>query len=279
MVDRPDWWNGRYHGGAEAWWISNVEWAPRICQDISKASSYCIHAHMWRLKVYCDLEEAEQTHHQMMLEFGGRHARPADEADSPGTDRPDMVRRYERGAEFQHEAALATQTAKASRKNCWKMHAACRICNKIFHTRTRLLQHWHHGQPGCWIKLMWRYSPMTLEETGEAFHEKGVKKDRKAWACKRLVGRPLAEISGKGPPTPQELEERRHFGFLTQGQGGRTTTSKTPKTIQVPNVIDDTQTLERQIVEDITSWTFPGASIPRPPATSKWYYLGTTWYS
>ena len=114
---------------------------------------------------------------------------------------------------------------------------------------------------------------MTLEETGEAFHEKGVKKDKKAWACKRLVGRPLAEISGKGPPAPQELEERRHFGSLTQGQGGRTTTSKTPKTIQVPNVIDDTQTLERQIVEDITSWTFPGASIPRPPATCKWYYL------
>ena len=248
-----------------------------------------LHAHLWRLRLYCELKKTNNIHEAILQQMGWtpppRTEKPSDEVEAVACDRCDRT--------FSNEAALATHQQRkhgdriAARR--WVQDPICRICGKNFRTRTRLLQHLHHGQTTCWYMTFRSFAPITHDEAntldqldreqGLAFHQKGLKDRQHDLACCAATEEEIAKIvpcnrdPDQEPPRLDELENWKSFGLLPPGRGGRQKTTRQHKDFQVPNTLEDTQALERDIQQTAKAWMPDDSWVPRPHALGTKYIL------
>lgn len=127
----------------------------------------------------------------------------------------------------------------------------CRVCRKHFHTRPRLIQHWHSSATDCWITIMRRYVPMPSERAleldqqdralGHALHQhhaKDVMIDCQWRWCQDAElahGLPLLPHEMVGDVQPSELDAWSQLGALPSIRAPNDTPAEDQ--LQVPNVM------------------------------------------
>ena len=240
---------------------------------LRKQIKQAIKAHMWRLRIHCEVMDNEAQHRRILHEMGWRNRmhdieaqvyEPAEEEHACETC----------GKTFMTAAALATHEQRKHEGRIalrrWAIDSVCRVCGKIYHQRTTLLQHWHRGSATCWYQIMRSCTPISSEQAvhlddqdrkhGLAMHQQGLKDRQQDMAC-----RPATDLELQGglemqtpfddsPPTEEEIQRWEQFGFLPAGQGGRSHTARKPSPITLPNVIEDTQRFEREMLEQVSDW-------------------------
>ena len=260
-------------------------------KTIKKQIKQAVKAHLWRVRLFCELHDTNEQHKQMLSEMGWTCR--GEEMEVPHETQPESHVCGECDRSFATQAALATHQQRkhggrvAARR--WANDSVCRHCNRQFHTRPRLIQHWHHGQTDCWFRVFRGFVPMTKEQTealdmedksqGKACHQRGLRerqhdlKWRVATADELQNRLQPTDIGGEHPPTEEELEDWRQCGFLPPGRGGRAKTVRVAQNFHIHNAIEDAQKLERDIVSELPKWTPNDEFVPRPFALGQKYYL------
>ena len=248
-----------------------------------------IRAHMWRVRVLCEMKQANRDQ-EILLREAGWSFTPAEEVTVEDTD---TVTCSTCGKAFATHAALATheQRLHGMRIACRRFarDPTCRACNRFYHTRVRLLHHWHHGKTGCWVCIMRDFDPMTVEETvflderdrkdGHAFHQHGLRSKEQdlMWRMATqseidAVFRPRHTI-GHDDPTELELNTWKEYGLLPVGQGGRQATKRIWQGLELVNVQEEVQEFERELQKQVSRWTLDFDWVPRPLALGTRYLL------
>ena len=245
-------------------------------------------AHQWRLKVHCEFSESEKQQRQILKEMGWECAN-----EQPPEGEEEQFPCSECGQTFATAAAAAVHEAKKHHARIavrrYACDGVCRICKRCFHTRTRLMQHWHYGTTRCWYQVMRKFVPMSLDSTqekddmdkkqGTAFHQHGLKPREQDFAWRLALPEELEHSlaltgqDGNHEPTVDELATWRAFGLLPVGQGGRDRTVRKSRDVRLCNVVEDTQKMERALVAEVNQWTPHYDYVPRPLAQNMKYIL------
>ena len=253
-----------------------------------KLIHHAAEAHMWRVRVHCELEKEDREQRSIMLGMGCIYT---------GSDIPEEpVEKYACSIcdqTFDSPAAVAVHEARKHQCRIAMRRIAsdciCRVCGRCYHTRVRLLQHWHYGTTKCWYKALRAFEPMTPEATadlddqdreqGMAFHQHTLKTREKDYAWRLATpqemqnGLPHTGNHSQEAPSEEELQAWRQLGLLPVGQGGRQSTQRQPKDFSIPNVAEDTQTLERRWVADLKNWDPNLEYVPFPLSNGTKYVL------
>ena len=258
--------------------------------SFKKLISQAHKAHMWRLRLQVELQWANAEHETMLRGMGWQGPAP-EAADAPAPDAQWTCTECDKS--FSSSAALATHEQRKHHARIalrqWAVDSICRHCCKQFHTRVRLLQHWHHGQTGCWVHIARRFSPLSHEaaqqmddadrQAGLAFHQRGLRHRCHDLACRPATASEIDaiqatfEATDQGAATDAELAQWRRHGLLPPGQGGRCKTSRQDRIFRPPNVIEDTQDMERQLAMEACHWFPDDAWVPRPLDAGQKYVL------
>ena len=245
-------------------------------------------AHLWRVRVHCEVVDNHKQQSTLLHELGWN----CPQEFPMGPDNP-TVACNTCGKHFATHAAVAVHEAKAHQSRIavrrWAADGVCRICHKMFHSRVRLMQHWHYNRTKCWFQIMRRYVPMTqadtaaLDErdkaTGMAFHQKGLREKSQDLAWRPAQEHELQDVLGStgniciGQPSQAELDAWSEFGLLPTGQGGRDRTKRKELDIKINNVQEDTQELERALRRDAAAWQAPEVQVARPLSNGTLYVL------
>ena len=244
-------------------------------------------SHLWRIRVMQEMQCSNSQQEALLKEMNWQSPPPQE------NDRENTVSCTTCGQMFPSQAALATHEQRrhgariAVRR--FARDAICRICQRNYHVRTKLLHHWHHGGTGCWRGVMRNFSPMSVEETqllndqdrkeGNAFHQDKLKSRTQdmLWrpATQEELERfhPIPQQVDLSEPTEDELETWRAYGLLPPGQGGRAVTIRALEDGSVPNVLEDVQNLERELNGARHLWKPMDDWIPRPFAKGEKFAL------
>ena len=247
-------------------------------------------AHLLRVRAMHDLVEARQTQEAILQERGWTKQQQDDSTQHAETYTCSQCSFVGKSA-----AAVAVHEQRKHQERFavrrFAFDGVCRVCSKQFHTRPRLLTHLHAGSTKCWITLLRTYEPLTLEQSaaldqldkdkGVALHQKGFKQHMHELACRPSTDVENASILNMKPdPTPMddepsidELIAWSELGMLPPGQGGREVTRRNASAFSVPNVLEDVQQMEKDMIEELQYWKPDDTWIPRPLATNARYVL------
>eukprot|EP00438_Fugacium_kawagutii_P033935 Skav230284 [mRNA] locus=scaffold2091:267127:269969:- [translate_table: standard] len=173
----------------------------------------------------------------------------------------------------QCSAAFGSSTALAVHKRIKHAHFAaarrfavdssCRVCRKHFHTRPRLIQHWHSSDTNCWITVFRRYVPMSVEQTQMLDQQD------------RDVGHALHQHREESVGDVTQDEERQWLllGALPTCYVGKDSCAPLDVDPKVPHALRDLQSLEITLCSQVPEWTVPVIDVPRPLATNRRFIL------
>ena len=193
-------------------------------------------------------------------------------------------------------AALAVHMAKkhgqriALRK--YAKGSICPICCRQYHTRVRLIQHWHWGSTDCWFQVLRKYRPMNEDETlvldekdkidKTAAHQRGVRtlEADRVWRNAtdeevNTFGLDILDIvdAEQGEPTQEELKTWSKMGTLPPGKGGRPKTQRKQTEDSMRHVDADTRNLELEQCKRAKQWAINPDHVPLPMADTRKFVL------
>ena len=273
-------------------WADLQPQAKKLAKLVKKAEK----AHMLRVRMFCELQQADVEQRQLLADMGWVHDLDMSEQHVHVQEVSGMHDCALCGSSFKSAAALAVhqQRRHGERIAVRRVLAddRCRACKKRYFTRARALVHLHAGNTDCWIKLLRNTEPMTIEsmealdkrdrETGTAIHQKKFKDWHDEQACRPCtddelqdqlpVKQPWHEVNDE-LPTEIELTEWRKLGMLPPGKGGREKTKRGESQFSISNVLHEAQELERRICEDNVHWNPNFDRIPPPMVVDQKYVL------
>ena len=270
-----------------AMWSAIKESAHQLHKQIKKAEK----AHLLRVRMYCELYNAEVEQSQLLKEMGWTY-----EGDTQDLEAAVEYQCTKCEKKFQTQASLAVHEQRKHGERVavrrFLCDGICRACQKNFHTRGRAMMHLHSGQTGCWQKVFRCIVPMTLEQAaaldledrnkGIAVHQKGFRHWEAEMACRPCTQEEMQnglqlkcqwhEV-GEHDPTDEELACWSELGLLPPGQGGRDRTNRGPSAFKIENVVHGVQSLERRICTEVVRWTPHYDRVPPPIADNDKYIL------
>ena len=270
-----------------AGWESLQELAQTFKKLICKAEK----AHLVRIKVMAELQHTDRFQQDLFREMNWTFG-CTNEAEPP-----ERIHQCSQcGATFDTAAGMAVHESRmhgrriAARRFAVDGH--CRICQKFFHTRARVVQHLHYSSSGCWWKLMRWLEPCSEAQAadldqadrlaGEAWHQHGhhshVKDRIWRWSSPEELVTVLPERCpwdhvSSDPPTDEELQQWACYGLLPPGQGGREVTQRKASPWLIHNAIIDASTLEVSMCEQLRHWCPDHSWIPAPLKSNAQYVL------
>ena len=268
-------------------WQQAATWGIRLKKAIHKAEK----AHQLRLRAFCDLHDAEQMQSALLKDMGWTKEVAADPIPEPTSVQCricDFVAK-------DHASLAVHEQRKHQMRVAVRLYAedgVCRICRKQFHTRPRLILHLHNGTSGCWFRLMRACSPMSVEQArvldeedrqrGVALHQRGMKNRDDEFACRSALDDEMPstlhwhgqlDVFPEGEPQEHELVAWRQHGMLPPGKGGRQQSTRGASAFSIPNVLEDTQQLEKRLQSEVRCWNPFFDFVPRPLVEDTKYVL------
>eukprot|EP00438_Fugacium_kawagutii_P031562 Skav203467 [mRNA] locus=scaffold3193:38496:44295:+ [translate_table: standard] len=261
-----------------------------VVRELKKALRAAQRCHQLRIQNLLTVEEHATKQAQILQDMGWTPPPPVEEHP------PLQHQCAECGIAFATPAALAVhETHKHGVRLAMRrfgFDGACRICRRFYHTRPRLLHHLHYGSTDCWVAMLRRYVPLSVEDAAAldekdraarlALHQRNVKPQDldQAW-------RPATEEELEGglpllpcptwdldaPPTPTELDAWKLLGSLPPGRGGRVRTNRLLADVTLPHAEQRLTQLEVAWHSTCDQWTPNFDWIPRPLAQGQLYVL------
>eukprot|EP00438_Fugacium_kawagutii_P030590 Skav225443 [mRNA] locus=scaffold1668:184940:187950:+ [translate_table: standard] len=246
--------------------------------------------HLMHLQAYVELKDASSQQAVLLHDMGWTTSAPVDTPSAP--DVP-VWHCEECDMSFNGATALAVHNrhrhSRGAAARRFAVDSACRVCRKYFHSRPRLIQHWHSSDTMCWITVFRRFEPMSVEQTmaldeadrhaGQALHQKGVKDHAvdRIWrwctAEEMQPVLPLLPMEQVGPVLPEEEARWTLLGALPTSHFGRSRQVHPECDPAVPHAHQDLQDLEGQLCSQLSLWTAPPEDIPRPLALNSRFAL------
>ena len=261
----------------------------RIIKNLIKRAG---RSHQLRIAAQCELQQADITQTDILKAMGWTLETPETQTDTESTSHfcPTC------NAAFQSQAALATHQQRTHHDRMAVRQVVkdgcCRACRKQFHTRPRLIQHLQYGTTRCWIAHLRCLEPLPTDqvialdsmdrERGRALHQHGLKQKEDDLACRSCTQQEFDAVQavrhewhGASLPDPsdEELKRWEQIGLLPPGEWGRDKTVRGTKTFGIPNVMEDTQSLERAMLNGVARWQPDYDWVPRPLANNQKYVL------
>ena len=158
---------------------------------------------------------------------------------------------------------------------------SCPCCLRNFHTRPRALLHLQYGTTRCLVHALRHVTALSNEESdrldhhdmmqGVALHQKGL----------RALTAQFPYFDAETVPheldiedvSSSELQAWKLFGSLPAWLSGRTTTPRIRTAPVVLDAIDELSACEQRWYDEASQWKAPPASVPKPLATNKLYFL------
>ena len=240
---------------------------------LKKLLKHAQRAHMIRITTLCELQAHAVFQKQVLQDMGF-----CLNVEDPAQLEADIaVPCPQCGKTFSTHAALAVHQ---SRQHGWKMalrryacDSVCRVCARNFHTRNRLLNHWHSGSTPCWRAVFRAYVPMAQAEADAldiqdkdnhaAHHQRGLK----AWGIDKqwchathdqlqhvLACQPTFEAWDVSDPSPVELTRWGQYGTLPTGKGGKPKTVRKQSAFDLRHVQHDTHQFEADMHARARQW-------------------------
>ena len=129
--------------------------------DLKKTLKKAEKAHLLRVKGFCSFLHHRAKQHELLLAMNWQA--PAISQCISVEHSCDVCDK-----KFATQAALAThQQRKHGQRVAMRFFAidgVCRACHRNYHTRSRLIQHLHHGASQCWVRHLRAYHPMSAEQ-------------------------------------------------------------------------------------------------------------------
>ena len=259
---------------------------------LKKLLKHAQRAHMIRVSTLCELQAHANFQKQVLMDMGWQlrdDVPPAADADA-------LIACSMCDKAFAAHFALAVhQSRKHGLKMAMRRFAAdhvCRVCARSFHTRARVLNHWHSGSTDCWRAILRAYQPLSQEEADaldqqdkdrhEAHHQRGVKSwsTDKQWAHAtpeqlhhRLQCKEDFDTWNTDEPTEDELASWAQYGTLPTGRGGKPKTVRKMGETDLRHVQHDTRVFEQQMHDRAKQWLPCDEFVPPPFADRVVYAL------
>eukprot|EP00438_Fugacium_kawagutii_P006271 Skav222658 [mRNA] locus=scaffold997:252657:260438:+ [translate_table: standard] len=257
-------------------WLDLRAYAPCLKKRIRRAEV----AHLQRVSVLVALQRHAQFQDEVFQDVGWR---PPPEAPLESTSHPCP----DCQATFATPAALAVHASKrhglriATRR--FAVDGTCRICQRHFHTRPRMLLHLQSSSAGCWVPMMRHFRPLTDDQAAQldaadraaqvALHQRGVLRAhsdhvwRMATPAELQGGLPMREPVEHwdwSMPSADELQCWGGLGMLPPGRGGRDLTTRSLTDGRVENVMAELRSFEPSHRVRVQQWEVHYDWVPRP---------------
>ena len=267
-------------------WSALGGWA-RVLQKQIRAA---IQAHLYRVRTHVEVQQSDAKQRQLMHDMGWKlpeeqtcqeveHIHACIQCDQTFTTAASLAVHEQR----KHGVRMAIRKYVKS--------PACIVCQKWFHTRTRVLLHLQWSGTPCWYLAMRHYEPMRADETqqyddddrkaGDALHQKAFRSYQKdqtwRWCTEEefaaaMLTRRQCEWNDAAP-SDAELATWIGHGTLPPGAGGREKTTRVKDMGQVYNATEDIQLLEKRWTQETPKWIPPETYVPQPLSDGRKFIL------
>eukprot|EP00438_Fugacium_kawagutii_P008299 Skav206322 [mRNA] locus=scaffold1420:111633:116027:+ [translate_table: standard] len=269
----------------------------RMLQPYARRLKKQIHAGLRAHQLRQQTLLALQTHAAFQDElFTDMNWQASNQTPTPESPVRDACRCGECDAVFDTPASLAVhQSSKHGYRIAVRRFApdaACRICCRWYHTRARAILHLQSSSTNCWIPMMRKFEPMSIEDTQrldeadrqakQAHHQRGLRAaaDDRVWRMATpdelrplLVPRASLSTALHEPASEAELTTWSQYGLLPPGRGGRPATQRALSDTKIFNLMAEIRGWEPRRLEAAHGWQPSFDWVPRPFSRGEAYAL------